>query len=240
MDEEKGLSMPTLSKERTLTTVVPEQEDESDIWAGDERLGYRNVPFKEFVNALGFPCTIGTAIAASAAFSILAAGGIFGDSSPEAFARLQYMTSLLSWSAGCYANATAIVVCLQFLYSSPSFCRVITQKINYTWELRRKKEPWNWLRCMIAYGSVGAAYLSLLLQLAGTILMVEALRPFAPVLLAEIPIGLVFIIGMGTNASVILLERRQLRSKIKKVVRAASLPLANVRRRSQPGASEFS
>ncbi|KIO32130.1 hypothetical protein M407DRAFT_4688 [Tulasnella calospora MUT 4182] len=199
MDEEKGVRLPTLSKERTVTSFARNQQDleELELWSGDERLGYRNVPYKEFVSTLGFSCTIGIAIAASAAFSILAAGSIFGDTSPEAFhdSELRHMATLLAWSAGCYANATAIVLCLQFLYSSPSFCKVITQKINYTWEFRRKNEPWDMVRCIIAYGSVGWGFFSLILQLAGTILMVEALRPFAPVLLAEIPISLVSLVG---------------------------------------------
>ncbi|KAG8923714.1 hypothetical protein FRC01_012446 [Tulasnella sp. 417] len=232
MDEEKGVSIPTLAKERTLTSFGQDRlDEEEEFWGGDERLGYRNVPYKEFVTTLGFPCTIGTAIAAGAAFSILAAGSIFGDTSEKAFAELRHMATLLAWSAGCYANATAIVVCLQFLYSSPSFCKVITQKINYTWAYRRKNEPWELLRCIIAYGTVGAGFFSLLLQLAGTILMVEALRPFAPVLLAEIPIAMVAMIGMFSFISALLMERQEIREKLKHVARKASWPLR--RRRAQ-------
>ncbi|KAG8952367.1 hypothetical protein FRC04_004795 [Tulasnella sp. 424] len=234
MEEEKGVPMPTLATERTFTSLPPDQQDEEEeFWAGDERLGCRNVPYKEFVVNLAFPCAIGTAIAAGAAFSILAAGGIFGDGSQEAFDELRHITTLLAWSAGCYANATAIVVCLLFLYSSPSFCKVISQKINYTWKLRRKNEDWNLLRLIIAYGAVGAGFLSLLLQVAGTILMVEALRPFAPVLLAEVPISLVCVVGVGAYIGVILLERDGARERMKKVVRAASLPLPKLRRKSR-------
>ncbi|KAG8901862.1 hypothetical protein FRC00_003953 [Tulasnella sp. 408] len=232
MDIEKGVSVPTLSKERTVTSFGIDQQDveELPLWGGDERLGYQNVPYKEFVTTLGFPCTIGTAIAASAAFSILAAGSVFGDTSPEAFAKLEHMAKLLAWSAGCYANGTAIVVCLQFLYASPSFCKVIAQKINYTWEYRRKNESWNWLRCIIAYGAVGSGYFSLMLQIAGTMLMVEALRPFAPVLLAEIPIALVSVIGFYTFLAVWLLERQEVREKVKQVARKASWPLRRMSR----------
>ncbi|KAG8952365.1 hypothetical protein FRC04_004793 [Tulasnella sp. 424] len=209
MSKERGPRIQTLATEPTITSFRPDQQNEEDLWGGDERLGYRNVPYKEFVVTLGFPCTIGTAISASAAFSILAASSLFGDTSPEAFDELRHIATLLAWSAGCYANATAIVVCLQFLYSSPSFCKVITQKLNYTWERRRKDESWDLLRWLIAYGTVGWGFFSLLLQLAGTILLVEALRPFAPVLLAEIPISLVFAGGMWTFMTVVLLERHR-------------------------------
>lgn len=39
MEDDKGLPMPTLSKERTLTSFQPERSSsEDDLWAGDERL----------------------------------------------------------------------------------------------------------------------------------------------------------------------------------------------------------
>ncbi|KAG8958834.1 hypothetical protein FRC05_008613, partial [Tulasnella sp. 425] len=217
MDQEKGVQMPTLATERTVTSPSLDQQNKDDLWDGDEHLGYRNVPYKEFVDALAFPCSIGTAISAGAAFSILAANSIFGDSSPEAFDQLRHMTTLLAWSAGCYALVVAIVGSFQFLYSLPYFCKVITLKLNYSWERRRHDKPWDLLRSFIAYGTVGCCILALLLQLAGTILLVEALRPFAPVLLTQIPVSFVFVTGMCTFVAVVLMERDDARERMEKV-----------------------
>ncbi|KAG9002750.1 hypothetical protein FRB90_011319, partial [Tulasnella sp. 427] len=188
MSEAKSLSVPTLSEQQTLINVLPSQEEDSMLWES-EKTKYQDIPYKEFVSVLGLPCTIGTAIAASAAFATLTANSLLGDTSPEAFATLWHKTMLLKWSAGCYAIATAIVVCLQCLYSSPAFCRTVTKGVYDTAELRRLKEPldtWDILRCIVAYAAIAAACFSVLLQLGGTILLMEAVQRS---LLSEVTIG---------------------------------------------------
>jgi len=168
--------------------------------------GYHDVPYRGFIAALSFPCTIGTAISAPAAFSVISASSLFGDSSPKALATLRRMAVILAYSAGCCAIATTIVVCLQFLYSGPSFCKIITQKKNFTPRLRRKDRPHDLLRSILAHGAVGLAYLAAALEYAGTILLIEALSPFVPALAAQILITLIAVGCLFTFTIAVALE----------------------------------
>ncbi|KAG8902879.1 hypothetical protein FRC01_009441, partial [Tulasnella sp. 417] len=66
------------------------------------------------------------------------------------------MVVLLAWSAGLYGCATAITVCLQALYGSPSFCKLLSKKVNFRPELRTKSEPWpswDFMRYVVAYSA---------------------------------------------------------------------------------------
>lgn len=157
------------------------------------------MPYRNFVNTLSLPSTVGTAIAASAAFTILAADSILGQNSPESLDQRREMVIILTWSAGLYAIATAITVCLQALYGSPSFCEIITKKLNYRPERRTRFEPWpscDFLRYIVAYIAVGGAYVALILHLAATILIIGIFKPYAPTLVAQLLIMGVFILGI--------------------------------------------
>lgn len=209
MNNEQDIS--ALSKDDTSVTVVVADvfaDDSESVFAGDERLGFHDVPYRAFVNVLGFPSTIGTAIAASAAFSVLASSSILGDSSPEAFAMLRRMVTLLTYSIGSYAIATTITCCLQFLYTNPWYCKVMAQKINLTIERRKEIQPHNTLRYVLVYGSVGMAYMALILQYVGTILLLEVFSPFGPVLVAQIGITLASVFSLFAFATSVALERR--------------------------------
>lgn len=80
---------------------------------------------------------------------------------------------------------------------------------------------------------VVSAFISVTLELVGTLLLIEALKPFAPVLLAEIPIAMVGVIGVCAWAIVVLLEQDVARERWSKIICAAFSPITKLRRGSQ-------
>ncbi|KAG8950800.1 hypothetical protein FRC00_007536 [Tulasnella sp. 408] len=176
---------------------MPQDEKERRI---EKHLStYRTVPYKMLVDALMLPSTIGTAIAAGGAFTILTTDSIFGDDSPQSLAHRKEMFQSLLWATELFGVATAITVCLQALYSDSSFCKILLKKLTYRPELKTKFEPWpspDFLRYVIAYTAVGAAFLSLILHSAGTILMVIAFQPYGPTWIAKIFMVLIPTLGI--------------------------------------------
>ncbi|KIO31210.1 hypothetical protein M407DRAFT_5211 [Tulasnella calospora MUT 4182] len=199
---------------RGCPTKMP--EDEGDSTYG-QVLGYDTVPYRSFVDALSLPSTIGTAIAASAAFTILSADGILGDNSPESLEHRRNIVVLLAWSAGLYGScATAITVCLQALYGSPSFCKLLSKKVNFRPELRTKLEPWpswDFMRYVVAYTTVAGAYLGLVLHITGTMLLIQPFAPYAPAYLSQAMIALIFFVGAVIWAISVTLEEPHARAR---------------------------
>ncbi|KAG9036111.1 hypothetical protein FS837_001755 [Tulasnella sp. UAMH 9824] len=196
---------------------IQKQEDDEN-----QELGYRNVPYKAFVDALSLPSTIGTAIAAGAAFTILSADSILGDDSPPALAQRREIVIILAWSAGLFAIATAITICLQALYTSPSFCKSLSRKLNYRPELREKFQPWpewDFMRYVVAYTAVVGAYLALVLHLTATTLIIEIFKPYAPALVAQLIMVLVFILGIFGWTISVALEQPEARKRWRKFLR---------------------
>ncbi|KIO31211.1 hypothetical protein M407DRAFT_221015 [Tulasnella calospora MUT 4182] len=219
------MSHPT--RRDTSATYFPRSptemlEGDGGFGLNEERLGYTRVPYRNFVDTLSLPSTIGTAIAASAAFTILSADSIMGDSSPEAMARQREMVVILAWASGLYAGATSITVCLQAIYGSPSFCKVLIKKLNFKTELRTKYKPWpswDFMRYGIAYGVVCSAYLALVMHLAATILIVGLFRPYGPTWLGQVWIVLIFMLALLVWAISVALEQHHVREKWRKILR---------------------
>ncbi|KIO31209.1 hypothetical protein M407DRAFT_221013 [Tulasnella calospora MUT 4182] len=215
-------SIPPARRRTTSATLF--RANSAQVVEDDENqeLGYRNVPYKTFVDTLSLPSTIGTAIAASAAFTILSTDSILEDNSPQSLAQRREMVITLAWSAGLFAIATAITVCLQALYGSPSFCKVLSKKLNYKPDRREKFKrwpSWDFMRYVVAYTAVVGAYLALVLHLAATILIIGIFKPYAPTLIAQIIMVLVFILGiLGWTISVAL-EQRRAREHWRKLLR---------------------
>ncbi|KAG8990629.1 hypothetical protein FRB90_001692 [Tulasnella sp. 427] len=193
---------------------------EPEMSKTEEDLGYGSVPYKNFVDTLSLPSTIGTAIAASAAFTVLCADSIMGENSEEIKARSREMVIILAWSAGLFAIATAITICLQALYSSPSFCKIIRSKLHYKRELRTKFKGWqdlgDVLRYMIAYIAVTGAYLAIILHLVATVLIIGIFKPYAPALIAQLVMGLIFVLGFVGWGISVALEQREVQEIWKK------------------------
>ncbi|KAG8923387.1 hypothetical protein FRC00_006333 [Tulasnella sp. 408] len=207
---------------RIATSATLLQKAPTEVLEGDrsyridyEHLGYNAIPYKALVDAMGLPSTIGTAIAAGAVFTLISSDSIQGDSSPETLAQRRRMIARLSWSAILFATATVDTACLQALYASPSFCRVISNKLHRRLELRTEFEPWpswDFMQYIIAYFVAGMAHFAVAVHLAATILIVDSFKPYAPALISEILIGLMFFMSVVALGSSIVLARSQ-RSK---------------------------
>lgn len=159
------------------------------------------------------PSSIGAAVAAIGAFTILSADSILGDDSPQSLVQRKAMFQTLVWSTELFGVAAGITVCLQALYGSPSFCKILSKKLNPKPELRTKFDPCpspDFLRYVVAWTVVGAAYFALILLGIASILMVKAFEPYAPTVFAKIFI--VLIPTLGTIGFIISLALEQPRA----------------------------
>lgn len=126
---------------------------------------------------------------------------------PNSTAHRQKVVGKLAWSAGLFAIATAIAICLQVLFASPSFCTVMSKMLHHD---RSKRKSWscsfgNMLRFLVAYCAAGGALLAILLHLIATILIIDVFKPYAPALVAQLVMGLIFFAGLfGWLLSVML------------------------------------
>lgn len=158
----------------------PEVQKEDDRFRKAEQLGDGNLPCKNLVDALALPGTIGTAIAASALFTVITAGPPFQDLSPEGCEYRGYLIQKLAMSGFMFALATANALCLQVLYSSPSFCKILYKKLNQNLEIRTEFEPWpswDFMRYVVSYVAVASAFGSVGLHMLGTMLIFQ-LSPY--------------------------------------------------------------
>lgn len=104
------------------------------------------------------------------------------------------MVTLLGWATLLFSIATINTVCLQALYTSPAFCQVISDKLHQVEELRTKFEPWpswDFLRYILAYGTVGTVYFALALHLAAFALIIESARNYVPAIVFRISITMI-------------------------------------------------
>ncbi|KIO32383.1 hypothetical protein M407DRAFT_18695 [Tulasnella calospora MUT 4182] len=198
-------------------------------WVDDPQLLYNDVPFKNLIDALVLPSTIGTAIAASAAFTILSADSLLGDDSPEGLDRRKEMVVSLVSSTALFAIATAITICLQALYGGPPFCQILIKKLNRDPEKRTPFEPWpswDFMRYVIAYSVVLASLLALVLHLAATMLIIEVFKPYGPALITQLLIGCVFAVGIAAWGISVVLEMQEARLIVRKLLLLPPEPLS--------------
>ncbi|KAG9032863.1 hypothetical protein FS837_002615, partial [Tulasnella sp. UAMH 9824] len=126
------------------------REEGNGLRMDDQQLEDGELPCKSLVDALGLPSTIGTAVAAGALFAVVSTDQ----------AKDEYMISMLAMSGFLFALATANTICLQALYSSPSFCKILYKKLNRDPKRRTKFEPWpswDFMRYFVAYFTVAWA-----------------------------------------------------------------------------------
>ncbi|KAG8913626.1 hypothetical protein FRC00_001974 [Tulasnella sp. 408] len=234
IDEEKGFRRtPTLVQRGTSVTLLEPtalDQDEGDDeekgeWLNDEYLGYYNVPFKGSVDALGLPGSIGIAVAAGVACTAGFSDSVLGDDSPESVQQRRQMVKLSAHAAGFFTVATTINICLQALYASPAFCKVLIKKLNHRPERRTRFKRWpslDILRYFVAYMTVGAAFLGLGLHLTGTFLLMSAFASYVSLLPYQIAMGWVaFATVVGWKIAIVL-EQPVARKKWEKILSGVS------------------
>lgn len=158
---------------------------------------YGNIPYKSLIDSLSLPSTIGTAISAGGAFTVICSDSVLGDRSPESVVLRREWIRILTWSAGFYTIATVMIVCLQALYGSPSFRRILSKKIDLNPELRTKFKPWpswDFMRYVVAYSAIAMAYCASALHLAATIFLIQVFAPYGPTLVSQIVLGMICVI----------------------------------------------
>lgn len=208
---------------RPVTTTTHFQSDPTEMLVDNERrkaeaeaerLGYHTLPLQKLIDSLSLPGSIGTALAAGAAFTIISTDSVLGESSPEAKVEQKRMVTLLSWAGLLFCVATVTTVCLQGLYASPPVCRIISDKLHYKAELRTKFQPWpswDFLRYIMAYTIHGMVYLALSMHLTASLLVIEAAKRYIPALEFQILIGVIafmtIVIGSTATAMEALRER---------------------------------
>ncbi|KIO31808.1 hypothetical protein M407DRAFT_241696, partial [Tulasnella calospora MUT 4182] len=188
------------------------QEKDDSFRMEEQQLGDGNLPCKNLVDALGLPSSIGTAVAVGALFSIISAVLTLDEITPEAWEAQQYTIGMLAMSGFLFALATAITICLQALYSSPSFCKILYKKLNRNPELRTKFEPWpswDFMRYVVAYFTVALAFISLGLHLTATMLIFKLFTFHGKVFPAQLTFGLACGVCVVLWLISIVLERPQ-------------------------------
>ncbi|KAG8933319.1 hypothetical protein FRC00_013292 [Tulasnella sp. 408] len=152
------------------------QKEDDRFWKA-EQLGDGNLPCKNLIDALasssrhnwdGDRCR--------ALFTVITAGPPFQDLSPEGCEYRGHLIQNLAMSGFMFALATANALCLQALYSSPSFCKILYKKLNRDPKRRTKLElwlSWDFMRYFVAYFAVAWAYTSIGLHLIATMIIFQ-------------------------------------------------------------------
>ncbi|KAG8933317.1 hypothetical protein FRC00_013290 [Tulasnella sp. 408] len=196
---------PTMGPSATSATVPQARmtelrEEGNGLRMNDQQLEDGDLPCKNLVDALGLPSTIGTAVAAGALFTVITADQ----------AQYNDAIAMLALSGFFFALATANTICLQALYSSPSFCRILYKKLNRDPKRRTKFEPWpswDFMRYVVAYFTVVWAYASIVLHMIATMIIFQLFTFNGHTYPSQVTFGLACFVCVVIWVISVLLER---------------------------------
>jgi len=145
------------------------------------------------MDVMGFLASIGLAAATPSAFSLIGTTSLFGDSSPDAQARIRASAVLLTWASACFTVAIAFVVALRLLHTDHVLAEIIMHPEKVGGDVRSPKIA----KCVVHL--VGCcAWLALCFQIAGMLLISQSwsiITPHSTLAVRYGLIGSVVIVG---------------------------------------------
>jgi len=164
---------PAISPLPKMDSFLPEEADEDEKNSppnGEVEHSSTNEqpPFKEFQQVLGFISSIGLAASVSGAFALVGVTDIFGDTSPQAQAKVRNSAILLGWASACFIVALIVVATSQLLYTELVIVSILmNKKVN--------KE-----RTVVRVGVALFAWTALGFQTTALVLIGRGLAVFGP------------------------------------------------------------
>jgi len=127
------------------------------------------------MGVMGFLASIGLAAAAPSAFSLMGTTSVFGDSSPDAQARIRTTAVLLTWASACFTVAIVFVVALQLFHTDHVLAEIIMHPEKVDGDVRNKT-----IATCVVHLLGCCAWLALGFQIAGMLLISQSWSIISP------------------------------------------------------------